>query len=196
MSFHELKDINLQQKHILEQFKEMKGCNAKLVSSTRLRLRVRWLIDSPQLGTRQDFEVQEPQSLVNVQKNFFFGNAMKTRSNRVRYIVLQSQRNEFRTVYRVSGIFRLPSILSAYALSVQAEAIFSMLHWPSFTQFVSLKNIVPDNSEFMKACDAGDYEKARSMALAGHGSPTDIDEHGQPALHVRNHGQSWKKLIP
>ena len=105
-------------------------------------------------------------------------------------MVFQNQWDELRTVYWVSGTFRLPSILSAYALSVQARATFSVLHWPSFSQSVSLKNIVPDDSEFMKACDAGNYESARNIALDGKGSPTDIDKHGQPALHVSERAQS------
>lgn len=107
-------------------------------------------------------------------------------------MVFQKRSDELRTVYRISVTFRLPSILSAHALSIQAEATFSVLCWPSFSQYVSLKNIVPDDSDFMKACSAGDYESARNIALDGKGSPTDIDEHGQPALHVRGY-ILWRK---
>ena len=36
----------------------------------------------------------------------------------------------------------------------------------------------------MIACAAGDLMKARDLALARQGGPTDIDENGVPALHV------------
>ena len=101
------------------------------------------------------------------------------------FIVFESRRDQIRTVHQASATIRLPWVLYAYALDVQASLTFSLLQWPQFFRSISFKNIVPRRSSFMVACDKGQYVRARDLAIAGRGRPTDVDEDGQPALHVR-----------
>jgi hypothetical protein len=49
---------------------------------------------------------------------------------------------------------------------------------------MSVKNIVPCDSRFMLACEAGDVDLVRKLMVARRGRASDIDERGKPALHV------------
>ena len=173
----------------------MMSSNTTLVNCTPFQLIPQWFNHPPRLDPPQIPVTQRQRSLVKVYRIRPGCKTIQKKSSNTNIIVFQTKWDELRTVYRVSGTVRLPSILSAYALKVQLQATFSALHLPSLSQLVALRNIVSNDSQFMKACDAGDYESARNLALGGKGSPTDIDEHGQPALHVHEHNFRWKKLI-
>ena len=99
-------------------------------------------------------------------------------------VVLNVHWNDLRSTYTVSGTLRMPSVLAGYALTVRARLDLFKLSWPSISPTVGIRNIVPDNSEFMLACRAGNLAKVKELALARQGSPTDIDESGYPAIHV------------
>lgn len=51
---------------------------------------------------------------------------------------------------------------------------------------ITVRNIVPKDCEFMKACEEGNADFVWDMMVAGKGAATDIDEWGVPALHVRS----------
>lgn len=184
----------MQQKQTLEQLKKMSS-NTTLMNSTPCQVHPLWLNERPLSDSPQIFATQGQKPLVNADRIRPGCITIQKKSRNAYSMVFQTQWDELRTIYWVSGKVQLPYVLSAYALKVQIQATFSALHWPSLSQLVSLRNIVSNDSQFMKACDAGDYETARHLALSGKGSPTDIDEHGQPALHVREHNLRWNALI-
>ncbi|KAL8976443.1 MAG: hypothetical protein Q9205_007547 [Flavoplaca limonia] len=57
------------------------------------------------------------------------------------------------------------------------------LSWPSLRHSLAIKEILSRDSLFVKACQAGDVEEVRQLALSGKGMPSSIDEAGRPMLH-------------
>ena len=102
------------------------------------------------------------------------------------YMALCRHWDDWKSEYGLLGHWRLPYFISAYAIAVQAQASFSVFHWPKICCTISVRNIVPGDSEFMTACSKGNLSDVRRLALARRGGPTDVDEYGQPAIHVRS----------
>ena len=75
-------------------------------------------------------------------------------------------------------------MLAGYAIAVNASVQRFCSGWPTLSHSIGLRNIVSSDSRFMKACDSGDVHLVREMMMAGRGRATDIDELGNPALHV------------
>ena len=181
-----LSDISQRQIDILQQFKYQRleiSETARLQSSSiRVQIPSRNappLVDTPEtMGDESLVALKdagyERRRYRSIAKNF----------SAVSNVVFRSQCDTFQTTHRLTGILRLPTISSAYALVIKFEARLSALHWPVLLQSVSFKNVVPINARFMRACDAGDCEAVRDLAFAGEGGISDIDENGQPALHV------------
>ncbi|KAL8964704.1 MAG: hypothetical protein Q9183_004269, partial [Haloplaca sp. 2 TL-2023] len=90
---------------------------------------------------------------------------------------------ELQSVYWFVGLMRLPHFLSEHAICMTAQLWISCFSWPRITYTMALKNIVSCDSDFITACATGDLKAARQIALAGHGTPSSIDDFGKPALH-------------
>lgn len=97
------------------------------------------------------------------------------------------QKDELRSISWILGFLRLPCFLSSYALYITLRlSLFSLSH-PRFEHSLAFKEIIPRGSSFIQACAAGEVEQVRQLALSGQGSPSSIDENGDPALHVAPH---------
>ena len=92
--------------------------------------------------------------------------------------------NNVRSNYRTAVLLRLPFWFSGFAIEAQAVICFSAFHWPSICHNLSVKSIVPCQSDFMKHCSSGDLEMVRFLVHTRQGYPTDVDDMGTPALHV------------
>ncbi|KAL8882625.1 MAG: hypothetical protein Q9192_007551, partial [Flavoplaca navasiana] len=57
------------------------------------------------------------------------------------------------------------------------------LSWPSLRHSLAIKEILSRDSLFVKACQAGNVEEVRQLALSGKGMPSSVDEAGRPMLH-------------
>jgi hypothetical protein len=76
-------------------------------------------------------------------------------------------------------------MLSRYAIEVQARIQIFTASWPSLFHSISLRNVVPPHSRFMKVCKDGDLETVIETMISGGRSRTDIDEFGKSAFNVR-----------
>ena len=101
------------------------------------------------------------------------------------YLALCRHWDDWKSEYGLMGCWQIPYFDFAFSIALQAKASFSVVHWPKICCTLSVRNIVPWNSKFIKACSTGNLPYVRELALAGHGGPTDIDNYGWPALHVR-----------
>ncbi len=101
------------------------------------------------------------------------------------FVLTNTHWNLLSSAYSVTSLLRLPYFFSDRAISIQAQLQCFQLSWPSISHSVTLKNIVSQNLRFMRACRAGTVGEVRKLAMSRQGSPTDIDEFGTPALHVR-----------
>ena len=159
----------------------MRGSNNGIVQTMHSPMSFPWHIVPP---TSPIFEARTDR---NYDDLYTIGPGRKTiekRSSGISYIFVSKQRSGMQSVYQILGTIRFPFILSAYAVRFYATMTSSMLHWPIPWQRVSVNNIVPENCDFMKACDEGNYTRALDLALNGKGRPTDIDENGRPAIGV------------
>lgn len=110
-------------------------------------------------------------------------------------IVLNAHWNQLRSTYSISCLLRLPFMLSRYTIEVRAGIQCFTASLPSLFYSIGLKNIIPSDSRFMKACEGGDLETVREMMILGGGSPTDLDEFGKSALHVREPGENLSRNV-
>ena len=99
-------------------------------------------------------------------------------------ITMGRQTDELRSTSWVIALFRLPSVLSSYAVCLTFQLWWFTLSWPSLRHSLAIKEILPLDSLFVKACQAGNVEEVRQLALSGKGMPSSIDEAGRPMLHV------------
>lgn len=99
------------------------------------------------------------------------------------FLLANAQWNLLRSTCVLRSLLKIP-FFSDRLIAVQATLERFRLSWPTLTYSITLRNIVSVDSSFMVACAAGDFMKARDLALARQGGPTDIDENGVPALHV------------
>ena len=99
------------------------------------------------------------------------------------FLLINAQWNLLCSTYVIRSLLKLP-FFSNHLIAIRAKLERFRLSWPTLTYSITSRNIVPINSSFMVACAAGDLMKARDLALAQQGGPTDIDENGVPALHV------------
>lgn len=99
-------------------------------------------------------------------------------------IAVGRQTDELRSASWVIAFFRLPSVLSSYAVCITIQIWLFRLSWPSLKHSWALKEILPQDSLFVQACAAGDVEPVKQLALNGKGMPSSIDETGRPMLHV------------
>ena len=100
------------------------------------------------------------------------------------FIILKAYWNGSFSHYRLRGFLKLPHPLSRHALIVETKVFWLQMRWPTFSPSISVKNIVPRYSKFMKACATGDLFNVRRLVRNGHGSPNDLDEFGVPVLHA------------
>lgn len=102
-------------------------------------------------------------------------------------IAVGRQTDELRSTSWMIASFRLPSVLSSYVLCLTFQLWMFRLSWPSLRHSLAIKEILPRDSLFVKACTAGNVEEAKQLALSGKGMPSSIDEAGRPMLHVNDH---------
>ncbi|KAL8776935.1 MAG: hypothetical protein Q9213_008076 [Squamulea squamosa] len=95
-------------------------------------------------------------------------------------ITIGHQKDELRSVSWMIALCRFPNVLSSYAVCVTVQLWLFSLGWPCLRHSLAVKRIIPYDSEFVKACAAGDVMKARQLAWSGRGSPSSIDETGKP----------------
>ena len=94
------------------------------------------------------------------------------------------QTDELRSTSWVIALYRLPSVLSSYAVCLISQVWWFKLSWPSFRHSLAIKEILFQDSLFVNACQAGNVEEVTQLALSGKGMPSSIDEAGRPMLHV------------
>ncbi len=99
------------------------------------------------------------------------------------FLLINAQWNLLRSTCVIRSLLKIP-FSSNHLIAIRATLERFRLSWPTMTYSITLRNIVSMDSSFMVACAAGDIIKARDLALARQGGPTDIDENGVPALHV------------
>lgn len=99
-------------------------------------------------------------------------------------ISVGSQEDDLRSISWILGFLRLPGVFSSYAVAYTVQLWLFKLGWPHLRHSLAVKRIVPRDSDFMKACAAGQLDTVRELALSGQGMPSNIDESGVPALHV------------
>ena len=97
-------------------------------------------------------------------------------------LLLQSRGSNLKSKYSATGLLRLPSVFSGYAISFNRGLNCFKLSLPFLNPSLSFQNIALDDSEFLQACELGNFEVARSLALKGKGRPTDVDERGRTAI--------------
>lgn len=82
------------------------------------------------------------------------------------------------------ALFRLPSLLSSYAVCITIQLWLFRLSWPCLRQSLTVKEVLPPDSLFVKACAEGNVEGVKQLALIEKGMPSSMDEAGRPMLHV------------
>ncbi|KAL8853128.1 MAG: hypothetical protein Q9221_002010 [Calogaya cf. arnoldii] len=98
-------------------------------------------------------------------------------------ITMGRQTDELRSISWMIGLFRLPGLLSSYAVCITIQLWLFRLSWPCFKHSWAFKEILPRDSLFVKACIGGNVEEVKQLALSGKGMPSSIDEVGKPMLH-------------
>lgn len=113
------------------------------------------------------------------------GDILRHASSAVQSSITVGRRTEeLRSTFWMIALFRLPSLLSSYAVCVTIQLWLFKLSWPCLRHSLTIKEILPRDSLFVTACTKGNVEEVRQLALIGKGMPSSIDEAGRPMLHV------------
>lgn len=105
-------------------------------------------------------------------------------------VTIRYQKDDLRSCSWILGTLRLPWMFSSHAIYIAIQLWLFKASWPHLRHSISVKTIVPRGSKFMMACAAGSLRDVRQLALDGYGSPSSIDETGEPALHHAIRGGS------